>query len=67
MHYELIPTMPEERLCPLMQRFHPDDLNNVQLFGCYFSNNNGGNIFIGHGTYIAPNDHGAPPHPPACC
>ena len=35
--------------------FHPDDLNNFQHFGCYFSNTNGGNITIGKGTWIAPN------------
>jgi acetyltransferase-like isoleucine patch superfamily enzyme len=35
--------------------FHPDDLNNFQHFGCYFSNCNNGNIFIGKGTWIAPN------------
>jgi acetyltransferase-like isoleucine patch superfamily enzyme len=35
--------------------FHPDDLNNFQHFGCYFSNCNNGKIFIGRGTMIAPN------------
>jgi acetyltransferase-like isoleucine patch superfamily enzyme len=35
--------------------FHPDDLNNFQHFGCYFSNTNGGEITIGRGTWIAPN------------
>jgi acetyltransferase-like isoleucine patch superfamily enzyme len=35
--------------------FHPDDLNNFQTFGCYYSNNHGGQIYIGRGTYIAPN------------
>ena len=35
--------------------FHPDDLNNFQHFGCYYSNTNGGKIKIGRGTWIAPN------------
>ena len=35
--------------------FHPDDMNNFQHFGCYFSNSNFGKIVIGHGTWIAPN------------
>jgi acetyltransferase-like isoleucine patch superfamily enzyme len=35
--------------------FHPDDLNNFQTFGTYFSNNGGGRISLGRGTYIAPN------------
>jgi hypothetical protein len=35
--------------------FDPDDINNFQTFGCYFSNTFGGKIFIGKGTYIAPN------------
>lgn len=34
--------------------FDNDDLNNFQHFGCYFQNYNG-KIFIGKGTYIAPN------------
>lgn len=34
-------------------RFHPDDLNNFQHFGCYFQAK--GEIVIGKGTYIAPN------------
>lgn len=34
--------------------FHPDDLNNFQNFGCYFQTLEG-KIFIGKGTYIAPN------------
>lgn len=34
--------------------FHPDDLNNFQNFGCYFQAFDG-EIFIGHGTWIAPN------------
>lgn len=35
--------------------FHPDDLNNFQVGGTYFSNNGGGRIVLGRGTYIAPN------------
>ncbi|MES2276350.1 MAG: DapH/DapD/GlmU-related protein [Bacteroidota bacterium] len=35
--------------------FDPDDLNNFQHFGCYYSNTNGGIITIGKGTWIAPN------------
>ena len=35
--------------------FHPDDMNNFQHFGCYFSNANYGKITIGHNTWIAPN------------
>ncbi len=35
--------------------FHPDDLNNFQTMGTYFSNNGGGTIRIGRGAYIAPN------------
>lgn len=35
-------------------KFHPDDMNNFQNFGCYFQNF-GGLIDIGKGTYIAPN------------
>ncbi|MBI5947801.1 MAG: acyltransferase [Chloroflexi bacterium] len=35
--------------------FHPDDLNNFQTMGTYFSNNGGGVIRIGRGAYIAPN------------
>lgn len=35
--------------------FHADDLNNFQTFGTYFSNNGGGKISLGRGTYIAPN------------
>lgn len=34
--------------------FHPDDLNNFQNFGNYYQVNDG-NIYIGHGTWIAPN------------
>lgn len=34
--------------------FHPDDLNNFQSPGTYFQNFKG-NIYIGRGTYIAPN------------
>jgi acetyltransferase-like isoleucine patch superfamily enzyme len=34
--------------------FHPDDLNNFQTFGCYYQNFSA-RIYIGHGTYIAPN------------
>ena len=34
--------------------FHPDDLNNFQAFGCYFQCNSA-QIYIGRGTYIAPN------------
>lgn len=34
--------------------FDPDDLNNFQSPGCYFSNVKG-KIIIGKGTYIAPN------------
>lgn len=33
----------------------PDDINNFQTFGCYFSNAYGGKITIGKGTMIAPN------------
>lgn len=36
-------------------QFHPDDINNFQTFGCYFSNAYGGIITIGKGTMIAPN------------
>jgi acetyltransferase-like isoleucine patch superfamily enzyme len=36
-------------------RFHPDDLNNFQTWGTYFSNNGGGIIALGRGAYIAPN------------
>lgn len=35
-------------------RFHRDDLNNFQNFGCYFQAFDGF-ITIGRGTYIAPN------------
>jgi len=35
--------------------FDPDDMQNFQTFGCYFSNSNGGKITIGKGSYIAPN------------
>ena len=35
--------------------FHPDDSVFFMHFGCYFSNTNGGKIFIGKGTFIAPN------------
>lgn len=35
--------------------FDPDDINNFQSHGCYFSNAHGGRIVIGKGTYIAPN------------
>lgn len=34
--------------------FHPDDLNNFQSFGIYLQNFSA-KIFIGRGTYIAPN------------
>ncbi|NBJ70848.1 acyltransferase [Roseburia sp. 1XD42-34] len=34
--------------------FDLDDMNNFQNFGCYFQNFEG-KIFIGKGTYIAPN------------
>ncbi|MBS4218994.1 acyltransferase [Bacillus sp. FJAT-49711] len=34
--------------------FHPDDLNNFQGFGVYFQNFMA-DIYIGRGTYIAPN------------
>lgn len=34
--------------------FHPDDLNNFQSPGTYFQNFNG-QIYLGKGTYIAPN------------
>lgn len=34
--------------------FHPDDLNNFQGFGNYYQNFKG-HIYIGKGTYIAPN------------
>lgn len=34
--------------------FDMDDLNNFQHFGCYFQNYNA-KIYIGKGTYIAPN------------
>lgn len=36
-------------------RFHPDDLNNFQMWGSYFANQGGGIITIGRGTYIGPN------------
>ncbi len=35
--------------------FHPDDLNNFQSHGVYFSNPFGGKIILGYGCYIAPN------------
>lgn len=35
--------------------FHPDDVNNFQGVGNYFQVLNGGEIFIGKGTYIAQN------------
>jgi acetyltransferase-like isoleucine patch superfamily enzyme len=35
--------------------FHPDDLNNFQTAGNYFSAIHGARIYIGHGTWIAPN------------
>ena len=35
-------------------QFHVDDMNNFQMFGCYFQNI-GATITIGRGTYIAPN------------
>jgi len=34
--------------------FHPDDLNNFQTGGTYFQNMHG-SIFLGKGSYIAPN------------
>lgn len=34
--------------------FHVDDINNFQSFGCYFQNFSG-DIYIGRGSYIAPN------------
>lgn len=34
--------------------FHPDDINNFQTFGCYFQCSSA-TIYIGRGTYIAPN------------
>ncbi|MCU4504085.1 acyltransferase [Acinetobacter sp. WU_MDCI_Abxe161] len=39
---------------PANIHFHPDDLNNFQSPGTYFQNFNG-HIYIGRGTYIAPN------------
>ncbi|MGE7982542.1 acyltransferase [Solibacillus sp. NPDC093137] len=39
---------------PNKVHFHIDDLNNFQSFGCYFQNFSG-DIYIGKGTYIAPN------------
>jgi acetyltransferase-like isoleucine patch superfamily enzyme len=35
--------------------FHPDDINNFQTSGNYFSAINGAKIVIGYGTFIAPN------------
>lgn len=35
--------------------FHPDDLNNFQGFGNYYQSWKDGHIYIGKGTYIAPN------------
>jgi hypothetical protein len=35
--------------------FDPDDMQNFQHFGCYFSNVGGGRIVIGRGTMMAPN------------
>jgi acetyltransferase-like isoleucine patch superfamily enzyme len=35
--------------------FHPDDINNFQTAGNYFSAIHGAKIIIGHGTWIAPN------------
>jgi len=50
------PISPFQRvLHPESIEFDPDDLNNFQSPGCYFSNANGGRIVIGKGTYIAPN------------
>lgn len=34
--------------------FHPDNIDNFQSPGCYFQNFKG-NIYLGHGTYVAPN------------
>jgi len=42
-------------LNPKNIEFDPDDLNNFQSPGCYYSNSAGGRITIGRGTYIAPN------------
>jgi hypothetical protein len=39
---------------PLNIHFHPDDLNNFQSPGTYFQNFNA-QIYIGKGSYIAPN------------
>lgn len=36
-------------------KFHVDDLNNFQHFGCYFQTFGNGKIIIGKGSYIAPN------------
>lgn len=50
------PVSPFQRvLHPESIEFNPDDLNNFQSHGCYFSNAGGGRIVIGKGTYIAPN------------
>jgi hypothetical protein len=50
------PVSPFQRvLHPESIEFDPDDLNNFQSPGCYFSNASGGRIVIGKGTYIAPN------------
>jgi acetyltransferase-like isoleucine patch superfamily enzyme len=35
--------------------FDNDDMQNFWHFGCYFSNRDGGRIYIGSGTWIAPN------------
>jgi acetyltransferase-like isoleucine patch superfamily enzyme len=40
---------------PSRIEFHPDDLNNFQTFGVYFSNPNGGRIVLGRGSYLSPN------------
>lgn len=50
------PVSPFQRILhPEAIEFDPDDLNNFQSPGCYFSNSDGGRIVIGKGTYIGPN------------
>ncbi len=50
------PVAPFNRVSqPQNIQFHPDDLNNFQMFGCYFQATSDGKIVIGNGCYIAPN------------
>lgn len=47
------PVAPENEVGPDIS-FHPDDLNNMNSFGCYFQTLDG-HISIGKGSYIGPN------------